>query len=166
MSIFTTVAQATETYYEYSDGSTMSGSDAAAVATVAGFFVLFGIFVGLIIYAIHAFLLGKIFKKAGVAGWIAWVPFYNNWKLLELGDQKGFWSVLAIVPVVNIVSAVFVVIAMYHIGLKLQKDGWFVIIAIFLPLIWEAWLAFDSSTWQSSPLSPQPSYKAPPTNPV
>ena len=70
------------------------------------------------------------------------------WILLELGDQKGFWAVLAIIPFVNIVSAVFMIIAEYNIGLKLGKEGWFVLLAIFLPLVWLIWLAFDKSTWK------------------
>ena len=81
---------------------------------------------------------------------MAWVPFYNHWTLLELGNQKGFWAVLIIVPIVNIASTVFTYIAMYHIGLKLGKDGAFVLWAIFLPLVWYIWLAVDDSTWEKA----------------
>ena len=87
----------------------------------------------------------QIFKKAGVKPWIAWVPFYNNWKLLELGGQQGFWAVLAIVPFVNIVAAIFLYIAMFHVGKKFGKDGAFVLLAIFLPFVWLIWLAVDKS---------------------
>lgn len=108
---------------------------------------LFGLTFVIISYAIVAFLLGQIFKKAGQRQWPAWVPIYNNWKLLELGGQSGFWAILALIPYVGFVTLVFTYIAMYHIGLKLGKAPWFVAIAIFLPLIWLAWLAFDDSTW-------------------
>lgn len=110
--------------------------------------ILFVVFFVALLYALHAFLLGRIFKKAGVAQWIAWVPFYNSWKMLELGGQQGFWAVLAIIPIVGYVSAVFTYIAMYHIGLKFGKDGAWVVLAIFLPTVWMAILAFDSSKWQ------------------
>jgi hypothetical protein len=38
-------------------------------------------------------------------------------------------------------------IAMYHIGKKLGKDGVFVLLAIFLPIVWLIWLAVDKSKW-------------------
>ena len=114
--------------------------------------MLMGLFTFLIIfallsYAITAFLLGKVFQKAGAPQWAAWVPVYNNWKLLEIGGQQGFWALLAFIPFVNIVSLIFVYIAMYNIGRSLGKEGWFVLLAIFLPVVWLIWLAFDNSKW-------------------
>jgi hypothetical protein len=41
-------------------------------------------------------------------------------------------------------------IAMYTIGLRFGKEGYFVLLAIFLPIVWSAWLAFDKSTWQKT----------------
>ena len=123
-------------------------------ALVAGLVVSI-LFFSLVSYVVVAFLLSRIFKKAGVPEWAAWVPVYNNWKLLELGNQPGFWAVLSLIPFVNIVAMIFTYISMYHIGLKLQKAGWFVVIAIFLPLIWLIWLAFDDSKW------PKPTAKKP-----
>lgn len=131
--------------YTY-DTSTSAGVDAAMLSGLFAFMILFS----LLSYAIGAFLLGKIFQKAGVPQWAAWVPIYNYWKLLELGNQQGFWAVLALIPFVNIVSAIFLYIAMYHIGRKLGKEGWFVLLAIFLPIVWMIWLGFDDSRWPKS----------------
>lgn len=127
-------------------------NDTAATGFASGsfmlvFFLIF-IVVPLLSYVVSAFLLSKIFAKANTEPWKAWVPVYNNWTMLELGGQKGFWSVLMFVPVINIAAIVFTYIAGYHIGLKLGKDGWFVLLCIFLPIVWLAWLAFDDSTWQ------------------
>lgn len=126
--------------------------DADAGVAIAIFFAFLGIFIFafVISYVISAFLLSRIFKKAGVKESIAWIPFYNVWKFLELGGQQGFWAVLYLIPIVNIVSMVFTYIAMYHVGLRLQKEGWFVIIGIFFPLVWLIWLGFDDSKWQKS----------------
>lgn len=147
MSVLTYLAQSSQYYSEYSDGySTVS--DGAAVAAVSAVLFTFLFFASIIAYVIYALLLGFIFKKAGVPQWVAWVPFYNVWKMLEIGGQPGFWAVLSIIPIVNIVSLVFIYIAMYNIGLRLQKEGWFVLLAIFLPLVWAIWLAFDGSKWQ------------------
>jgi hypothetical protein len=120
---------------------------AAAVIAITGGIILFSLLIAVIIYVVFAIFLGMIFKKTGVKPWVAWVPFYNSWKLLEIGGQQGFWAVLAIIPFVNYVSAVFMYIAMYHIGKKLGKDGVFVLLAIFLPIVWVIWLAVDKSKW-------------------
>jgi hypothetical protein len=129
--------------------TSVSPTDTSIVIAPAAFlaimFISFIVFA--IVYVIISLLLGRIFKKAGVPSWIAWVPFYNTWKLLELGEQQGFWAVLAIVPIVNYVAIVFLYIAMYKIGLKFGKQSWFVLLGIFVPVVWYAWLAFDDSKW-------------------
>ena len=149
MSIQSLLAQADYYTTDYYDSSYSSSYDADPAVTAAafGFFMLMTLVFAAIAYVVIALLLARIFKKAGVESWKAWVPVYNSWVLLELGDQKGFWAVLAFVPVVNIVAAVFMYIAMYNIGLKLGKGGEFVLWAIFLPIVWLIWLAVDDSKW-------------------
>lgn len=123
-----------------------SASDTASILALLTFLLILTIFsIGL--YLAIALSLMSIFKKAGVKPWIAWIPFYNSWKLLEIGGQQGYWAILTIVPVVSIVSAIFIYIAMYHIGKKLGKDDTFVILGIFLPIVWYIWLAVDKSEW-------------------
>ncbi len=157
MNITTFFAQASDYYnsYSYSSGS----EDAALAAAGIGMaFFLFSFLFGIAIYVVSSLSLMKIFKKAGLAdAWAAWIPFYNTWRMLEIGGQQGFWAVLAIIPIANIVSAVFVFIAAYHIGLKLGKSGAFVLLAIFLALVWYLWLAFDKSTWNEDAEGSAPS---------
>lgn len=133
--------------YDYTNTSDASTLDPAVGGAILVGFLTFMFLFFVISYVITSFLLGQIFKKAGVPQWAAWVPIYNTWKLLELGNQSGFWAVLSLLPFINIVALIFVYIAMYHIGLKLGKEGWFVLIAIFLPIVWLIWLAFDDSKW-------------------
>ncbi|HEY5695503.1 MAG TPA: DUF5684 domain-containing protein [Candidatus Saccharimonadales bacterium] len=133
------------TYYDTSTTTTLTDAQAAGfIATV----MLFGLIFVAISYVVYSFILWRIFNKAGVAQWKAWVPIYNTWIMYELGDQQGFWAILMFIPVVNIVAAVFMYIAMYNIGLKLGKEGVFVLLAIFLPIVWLIWLAVDNSTWK------------------
>ena len=153
--------------------TTTTGVDETTAAAFTVGIVLFTLLISLASYIVTAIFLGKIFKKAGIASWIAWVPFYNTWKLLEIGGQPGFWSVLAIVPIVNYVSAVFMYIAMYNIGLKLGKSGAFVLLAIFIPIVWIIWLAVDKSTWNETLGAPSkavehtaPVAPTPPTTPT
>lgn len=137
--------------YDYSNQlyttTTANPEATAAALAVTGGFILFALLILAVIYVVTAIFLGMIFKKAGVKPWVAWVPFYNTWKLLEIGGQQGFWAVLAIIPIVRYVSLVLTYIAMYHIGKKLGKDGAFVLLAIFLPIVWLIWLAVDKSKW-------------------
>ena len=100
-----------------------------------------------VMYAIVSILLGRIFKKAGQPQWKAWVPVYNQWTLLQLGGKPGWWALVMLIPIVQIVGIVMLYISMYNIGLKLQKSGAFVLWAIFFPLVWYVWLAVDKSVW-------------------
>lgn len=137
-------------YMDYNNtAQTYTSSTGDTTVNAAAMFVAFtGLLIFAVIsYAITAFLLGRVFKKAGVPQWAAWVPIYNTWKLLEMGDQPGFWSVLSLLPFVGILTLVFMYIAMYHIGLKLGKEKWFVLLAIFVPIVWMIWLGFDDSKW-------------------
>lgn len=141
----TTFAQTySDSYYTtYSTDNYDTGAAAAAG-------VMAGIWIGLIAYVLSAIFLGMIFKKAGEPMWKAWVPIYNSWTLLQLGGQNGIWAVLALIPFVNIVAAVFMYIAMYYVGKNLGKSGTFVLLAIFLPIVWLIWLAVDNSTWKGA----------------
>ena len=146
MNILLQLAQSSSEMTTYTMTTTTTNMGPAALAGFAFLYIL--LLVGS--YVVSSLLLGRIFKKAGIQSWIAWVPFYNNWKLLEIGGQSGFWAVLALVPFANIGSIIFMYIAMYNIGLKLGKSSAFVLLAIFLPIVWLIWLAVDQSTWNNS----------------
>jgi len=156
------------------DMYSLDTANAVTNAIIIGLPILFGLSF-IIGYLVIAYLLGRIFKKAGLASWKAWVPGYNMWLTYELGDRPGWWAVVyiasSIAPIfftlpsygdsmfwpllvitllciaAGIVSSVFLYMAMYKIGLKFGKEGYFVLWAIFLPVVWFAWLAFDKSTW-------------------
>ena len=128
----------------YSVQTLPTAEAAATVAMVSLIIVFISAAIG---YVASSFLISRIFKKAGIKQSIAWIPIYNTWTLLEMGDQKGYWAPLALVPGVNIASAIFFYIALYHIGKKFGKEDWFVALAIFVVPIWFIILAFDKSTW-------------------
>lgn len=134
--------------------------DATAAAAVFATMIIFALFAAAIGYVISGIFLMLIFKKANAPAWAAWVPVYNSWKLLEIGGQQGFWAVLGLIPIVNIVTVVMLYIAQYHVGIKLGKSGAFVVLAIFLPVVWLIWLAVDKSVWDDS-ASPSPSLNKP-----
>jgi hypothetical protein len=139
---------------------TVDASTAIAPSVAIGLTIFVAVIL-IVTYILMSIMLSRIFRKAGVAGWKAWIPVYNTWKTLELGDQKGWWALVLFIPVLNIVATVFLYIAMYYIGIKLGKDGYFVLWAIFLPLVWYVWLAFDKSVWNPSAVTTTPSNSQP-----
>jgi len=46
----------------------------------------------------HVGLYG-MFKKAGIEGWKAFVPFYNTWCMVEKMKLKKYWFFLQLVPI-------------------------------------------------------------------
>lgn len=116
----------------------------------------------ILIYAvtfIAAFLINGaafafFFKKVGVEPWKGFVPFWNMWIFFKLGGVNPLISLLiltAVIPFIGIVgvafAAVYSCIAAYKIGLAFNKEGWWVLLYIFVPLVWLLVLAFDSSTF-------------------
>ena len=145
----------------------MQPTDSERAAASAFIFVMLILII--VMYIIVSILLGRIFKKADVPQWKAWVPVYNTWTTLALGNQQGWLALLTLIPVINFVSVIFLYIAMYHIGLKLGKDKSFVLWALFLPLVWYAWLALDDSTWNEAAdvsYTPNTPDDNPPTSPA
>lgn len=101
-------------------------------------------------YVVSAIFLGKVFKKGGVPAWQAWVPILNSWRIFELGGRQGFWAILAMVPILNIVSAIFMIIAIYNINLKLKYGAGMTVVALFFPLIWVIVAGVSKNEWTDS----------------
>lgn len=141
-----------ETTYQ-TTSSSMSAAEAAALGSV---FMIFGL-IALVCIVISVVAMWKLFTKAGEPGWKALVPVYNAWTFLRLGDQAGWWALVALIPLVNIVAVVFMAIAAYNIGLKLGKEGWYVVLYILVPIVWMLILAFDKSTWSNKAAGVVPS---------
>ena len=107
------------------------------------------IIIAVIVYIISAIFLGKVFKKAGVPAWQAWVPILNTWRLLEVGGQQGFWAVLALIPGLNAFSGVFMIIAYYNINLKFKYSSGMTVLAVYLPFVWYIILAQKDKKYDS-----------------
>lgn len=145
-----------DTYY-YDDGS--------GFAAFAFFLVLLPVLLLIAAagYVIGAFLLMKVFEKAGVQGkWRAWVPVYNVLIAAKLGDLSPWVylgalvisSVLVNVPVIGwligLVGVAAAVMFGYRLGLKFGKE-WPYLLLWLIPgvgyFIWLGILAFGSSPW-------------------
>jgi signal peptidase I len=61
-----------------------------------------GNYIFLILVLASFFGLSKLFAKAGLDSWKAWVPVYNFYILAKLLDKPWWWCLIMIVPGVNI----------------------------------------------------------------
>jgi hypothetical protein len=107
----------------------------------AGGFVLW-----VIVYIAFALPLWAVFKKAGSEmAWAAFVPIVNVYELLKIVGRPGWWLILYLVPLVNIVIAIIV---WNDLSKSFGKGVGFTIGLIFLSWIFLAILGWGSATYQ------------------
>lgn len=105
-----------------------SGYYAALFGALAVYFLIFAV-----AYVVTSILLSAMFKKAGIDGWKAWVPILNNYTLLEMGGQKGWYVFLAFVPFVgSIIVLVFMIMAFIEINKRFRQSTGMLVLAILL----------------------------------
>ncbi|MBN9173880.1 MAG: large exoprotein, partial [Microbacterium sp.] len=138
-------------------------SGSAASLGLFIFLVFFWLIFAVAGYVLTAWFLMKIFDKAGVQGrWRAWVPIYNTMVFSKLGDLSpwlvliglGASIVLGWVPVlgqiIGLATFLVVLLAAWRVGLKLQKEAVWLILAFFLWIVWLGINAFDKSRWNTA----------------
>lgn len=87
----------------------------------------------------------KVFVKAGKPGWAAIIPIYNIIVMLEIVGKPIWWIVLMFIPLVNIVVAIIVSIALAE---KFGKSAAFGIGIALLGFIFIPILGFGDSRFQ------------------
>lgn len=93
-------------------------------------------------YVLNGLAFMKLAKVAGrpEIGWMAWVPICNAIQQLLLIKKSGWWVLMYLVPIANIVFSII-----WHIELlnAFGKHGAFVLFAIFLApvygILWIVW---------------------------
>jgi len=63
--------------------------------------VLIVYFVSFLLVFLPSFGLAKMFQKAGVEQWRAFIPFYNTWVMQELAKRPRHWVFWQFIPVVG-----------------------------------------------------------------
>ena len=162
------------TSYTYTTTSTnLTPDQQAAVFALTGVFLLVAIIFAVVLYVYSAITLSKIFKKAGIQSWIAWVPYYNTWKVFEMGNMHPALSLLtyaAVIPFIGTIVAiagwVLYIIVANNIGKGFGKKGPFTLLFVFLPVIWLGILAFGKDKWSGKmykKATPAPAAPTPPS---
>ncbi|MGN6324781.1 DUF5684 domain-containing protein [Pseudolysinimonas sp.] len=112
------------------------GVGAGAVIAIAIAYVAFVLLVVAGVYVLQAVGFMMLFKKVGIEPWIAWVPYYNTWKLLELGSQPPWIVLIALIPGGSVVLLVFFGLAAYRIGISFGKDASWTVLAVIFGWLW------------------------------
>jgi hypothetical protein len=80
------------------------GAAGAAASGIAGTMMIVMLAIAIVFIA----GLWKVFTKAGQPGWAVLIPIYNAYILLKIAGRPGWWIVLFLIPLVNIVIAALV----------------------------------------------------------
>lgn len=123
-----------------------SNEHAVAVAGAVGGGVFLIVELALLVLIIAA--LWRIFTKAGQPGWAALIPIYNAYVLLQVAGKPGWWLLLLLIPIVNIVIGIITLAAL---AAKFGKGVGFVIGLILLPIVFYPILAFGSAPYNGAP---------------
>ena len=101
----------------------------------------------------------KVFTKAGRPGWATIIPIYNMYVWCKIVGRPGWWVILMLIPLVNIIVGIIVCIDMaksfgkgvgFGIGIALLG-------IIFLPI-----LGFGSAQYQGPSAAPGLAVSPPP----
>ncbi len=104
---------------------------------------LFGIIVFLVIYAYLAYSLQVIADKTNTENsWLAWIPIANIYLMCKIAGKPGWWFILFLIPIVNIVIGIIVLMKIAELR---GKPGWVGILWILpvVGLIIPGYLAFS-----------------------
>lgn len=87
----------------------------------------------------------KVFTKAGQPGWAVLVPIYNGIVLLGIAGKPVWWIILFLIPIVNLIVALLVALAVAE---KFGKSTGFGIGLWLLGPIFYPILGFGSAQYQ------------------
>jgi|SRR6266852_5328489 len=97
------------------------------------------------IFAILVIPYWVVFTKAGQAGWKSLIPIYNSYILLKIVGRPGWWLLLFLVPIVNVV---ILIIVTNDLSKSFGHGAGFTLGLLFLSIIFYYVLAFGSSTYR------------------
>ena len=122
--------------------TTIESTDAGAAALFAGVWL----FIWLAVLVVAIVAMWKIFTKAGEAGWKTIIPIYNIYIMLKIVGRPGWWLLLYLVPLVNIVVSLVVAI---DLAKSFGRSEVFGVVAVWLfSLVGYLMLGFGSDEYK------------------
>ena len=126
--------------------TTTTTTTGTASAGMLGALIVAMLVTVLVAWAIMAVAGWKIFEKAGVEGWKALIPFYNNSLFLEIGGYNGWLFVLIFVPYVG--SLVVAILMALGLAKNFGKSVMFAIFGLLIfSIVGYLMLAFGSDKY-------------------
>jgi hypothetical protein len=98
----------------------------------------------LVVIVFYVVALWRLFSKAGVPGWGAIVPIYNVYLWCKIAGRPGWWVLLFIVPLVNVIVHLIVSL---DVAKSFAKSGAFGVGLWLLAFIFVPILGYGSSTY-------------------
>jgi Family of unknown function (DUF5684) len=83
----------------------------------------------LVIMVVFLIAVWKVFVKAGQPGWAVLIPIYNGYIMLKIAGRPGWWLLLFLVPLVNLVVGILVAM---DIAKAFGRSAAFGVILLFL----------------------------------
>ena len=100
----------------------------------------------IVTYAIVAVGLYKMFQKAGVTEWLAFIPFVNLWKLTKITCGSALWLLLILIPCMGIL--VFAIFLAVKIAPAYGRGVGTVLLTIFLAPVAYLYLGFGEARYE------------------
>jgi len=94
----------------------------------------------------------RAFEKAGEPGWACIVPIYNMYVVIKIAGRPGWWLLLCLIPIVNLV---IVIIVMIDVAKNFGKGTGFGVGLAFLGFIFWPILGFGDARYMGAPRQPQ-----------
>ncbi|GLY52782.1 DUF5684 domain-containing protein [Lentzea sp. NBRC 102530] len=130
----------------------------ADTTAILGGLAVFGVIFA-IVAVVGIVVMWKTFTKAGQPGWAAIVPIYNLYVLTQIAGRPGWWTVLLLIPGVNVIVLAIMSI---DIAKSFGKDAVFGIVALWLfSIVGYAILGFGNAQYRgpAAALATQGAYK-------
>lgn len=105
--------------------------------------------VSLLMLVVIACLIGRMrmFQKAGIAGWKAFIPFYRDYVLCEMTMGKGWYFLFGFVPVL---APVMRVLYSVEVTLSFERELLFAVLYFFFPWACELYLGLSSASYMGA----------------
>ena len=98
----------------------------------------------------------KVFVKAGQPGWAAIIPIYNIYIMTKVGGKPGYWTLLCLIPILNIIFLIW----LYNMVSKsFGKDEGFTVGLVLLGIIFWPILGFGPAKYLG-PYGDQAAFRA------
>src|SRR5690348_2101511 len=100
------------------------------------------ILISVLIVFLPAIGLYKLFPKAGIPSWKAWVPFLNTWEIVKVAGIRKHWFFWQFIPVAGWFISIWLLIEFVKLfgRFKLYEHA----LTAFVPFLYLPYLANDN----------------------